>query len=144
MEEACTPPDMSAYRALTFSPFSSYMAVARGLREDDIAQFRLATSSEPELTVAMAEFGNGRRALFTRLCGSSWYFGRTGCNVTGFGPAEEEDEWRVVYDSEGAALYIDHASDEYGWPDLVTLPLRGQGKASTWRWRGSQYWLLAN
>lgn len=144
MEETCSPPDMSAYRALTFSPFSSYMAVARSLREDDIAQFRLATASEPELAAAMAEFGNGRRVLFTRLCGSSWYFGRTGCNVTGFGPGTDAEEWRIVYDSEGVSLHINHASDEYGWPDLVTLPLRGQGEASTWRWRGSQYRLLAN
>ncbi|MGY6708031.1 MAG: hypothetical protein ACXIVF_06855 [Rhizobiaceae bacterium] len=144
MEDTCTPPDMSAYRALTFSPFSSYMAVARELREDDIAQFRLATTAEPELAVAMAEFGNGRRVLFTRLCGSSWYFGRTGCNVTGFAPGTDEEEWRIVYDSEGVSLHIDHASDEYGWSDLVTLPLRGQGEASTWRWRGSQYRLLAN
>jgi len=139
MEETCSPPDMSAYRALTFSPFSSYMAVARDLREDDIAQFRLATSSEPELTVAMAEFGAGRRVLFTRLCGSSWYFGRTGCNVTGFSPAEEDDEWRVVYDSEGASLHIDHASDEFGWPDLVTLPLRARGEPSVWYWSGDGY-----
>lgn len=139
MEETCSPPDMSAYRALTFSPFSSYMAVAQGLREDDIAQFRLATSSEPELSVAMAEFGAGRRVLFTRLCGSSWYFGRTGCNVTGFGPGTGEDEWRIVYDSEGAMVYVDHSSDQYGWPDLVTLPLRARGEPSVWRWSGDGY-----
>ena len=141
-EEVCSRPDMSAYRALTFTPFSSYMALARRLRADDIAQFRLSTASEPVLSVAMAEFGNGRRVLFTRLCGSSWYFGRTGCNVTGFAPSSGEDEWQIAYDSEGVALHVDHGSDEFGWPDLVTLPLRGQGDVATWRWRGSQYGLL--
>lgn len=143
IEDICSRPDMSAYRALTFSPFSSYMGLARGLREEDIAQFRLATSSEPELTVAMAEFGNGRRVLFTRLCGSSWYFGRSGCSVTGFAPDTGDQEWRVVYETEGVALYVDHAHDEYGWPDLVTLPLRGRGEVATWRWRGSEYRPLA-
>ena len=143
MEDICSRPDMSAYRALTFSPFSSHMGLARRLREEDMARFRLATSSEPELTVAMAEFGNGRRVLFTRLCGSSWYFGRTGCNVTGFAPGTGDDEWLVVYDSEGVLVHVDHAHDEYGWPDLVTLPLRGRGEASRWRWSGSQYRPLA-
>lgn len=144
MEELCSRPDMSAYRAVTFTPFSSYMALARELRETDIEQFRLATMSEPELTVAMAEFGDGRRVLFTRLCGSSWYFGRSGCNVTGFGPQRGEMPWRIVYDSEGVDLHIDDDNDQYGWPDLVTLPLRGQGLASTWRWQGSSYGLVVD
>ena len=142
MEDICSRPDMSAYRALTFSPYSSYIGLARRLREEDMAQFRLATSSEPELTVAMAEFGSGRRVLFTRLCGSSWYFGQTGCNVTGFAPGSGEEEWQIVYDTEGVALHVDHAHDEYGWPDLVTLPLRGRGEASRWRWRGAGYGLV--
>lgn len=144
MEDICSRPDMSAYRAVTFTPFSSYMALARELREADIEQFRLATMSEPELSVAMTEFGNGRRVLFTRLCGSSWYFGRSGCNVTGFAPSNGETPWRVAYDSEGVALHIDDGSDQYGWPDLVTLPLRGQGLASTWRWEGASYRLVAD
>jgi hypothetical protein len=135
---------MSAYRGVTFTPFSSYMALAKRLREDDLGQFRLATSSEPELTAAMAEFGDGRRVLFTRICGSSWYFGRSGCNIAGFAPDRGENEWRLVYDTEGVLLHIDDSSDEYGWPDLVTLPLRARGEASTWRWQGSHYRLLAD
>jgi hypothetical protein len=144
MEEICSRPDMSAYRQLTFTPYSSYMGLARQLRQDDMRQFRLATSSEPELTVAMGEFGDGRRVLFTKLCGSSWYFGRSGCNLTGFAPDHGQEGWRVVYDTEGVALHIDDTSDEYGWPDLVTLPLRASGEASTWRWQGSRYGLLAD
>jgi hypothetical protein len=143
MEDVCSRPDMSAYRPITFTPFSSYLGLAKQLRETDIDQFRLATSSEPELTAAMAEFGDGRRVLFTRLCGSSWYFGRSGCNVTGFAPDSGDREWRIAYDTEGVLIYIDHENDEFGWPDLITLPARAGGIASTWRWQGASYRLLA-
>lgn len=129
VEERCTLRDMSAYQPLTFTPFSSYLNLARTLREDDIKAFERATASQPQLTVAMSELDEGRRLLFTRLCGSSWYYGLSGCNITGFAPqadtvaegdAETETTWRVVYDTENVLLHLDPKSQSHGWPDLVT------------------------
>ncbi|SFI51618.1 hypothetical protein [Aerobium aerolatum] len=148
LEERCTPRDMSAYDTVTLTPYSSYLELARSLREGDIAAFELATASKPQLTAAMAEFGAGRRVLFTRLCGSSWYFGRSGCNLTGFAfdasadrkPDDTyETQWRVVYDTENARIHTDPKAGQDGWHDLVTLPVAGGGEGSVWRWNGKRY-----
>ena len=139
-QERCTLRDMSAYTPVTFTPYSSYMNLGRELRRDDIAAFRLSTASEPQLAVAMAEFDGGRRVLFTRLCGSSWYYGASGCNITGFAPRPDGGEgWNTVYDTESVHLYIDAGAATDGWPDLVTLPVRGVGAGLIWRWDGKGY-----
>ena len=148
VEDRCTLRDMSAYQAVTFTPFSSYLNIARELRADDIEAFETATASQPKVSVAMIELGAGRRILFARLCGSSWYYGLSGCNITGFvpqadpvaeGDAEGETTWRVVYDTENVALYLDPGSKTDGWPDLVSLPVRGSGPGLVWRWEGRGY-----
>lgn len=142
-QERCTPRDMSAYTPVTFTPYSSYINLGRELRDDDIAAFRLSTASEPKLDVAMAEFGDKHRLLLTRLCGSSWYYGASGCNIAGFAPAGDEG-WEPVYDTENVLLYSDPKSVIDGWPDLVTLPAgqKGQmvaGPGLIWRWDGKAY-----
>jgi len=148
VEDRCTLRDMTGYSPVTFTPFSSYQGLARTLREADIKAFETATASQPQLTLAMAEFGEGRRLLFTRLCGSSWYYGLSGCNITGFvpqadpvaeGDVEEGAGWGTVYDTENVALYVDPGSRSHGWPDLVTLPARGPGAGLVWRWDGRHY-----
>ena len=146
-QERCTPRDMSAYTPVTFTPYSSYINLGRELRQDDIAAFRLSTASEPKLDVAMgefgAEFGDKHRLLLTRLCGSSWYYGASGCNIAGFAPADDEG-WEPVYDTENVLLYSDPKNVIDGWPDLVTLPAsqKGQmvaGPGLIWRWDGKAY-----
>ncbi len=143
MEEICSRPDMSAYQAVTFTPYSSYGGLARELRDADIVAFRRSTASEPVLTVAMVEMGERRRVLFTRLCGSSWYYGVSGCNVTGFS-TDQFGDWRAVYDSEGVQLHLDWSHLSEGRPNLVTLPLRGRGDPIHWRWDGRRYGILTN
>lgn len=146
VEENCSLRDMSAYTPLTFTPYSSYAGLARELRADDIAAFVTSTTAQPQVSVAMVELGEGRRLLFTRLCGSSWYYGLSGCNITGFAPdapAEADGDarpaWRAVYDTENVALHLDRKSLSHGWPDLVTLLARGGGMALVWRWNGQRY-----
>ena len=138
-EERCSLRDMSAYTPVTFTPFSSYMKLARELRKDDIAGFRHSTASEPTLVAAMAEFDGGRRVLFTRLCGSSWYYGASGCNITGFAPEADAKGWRAVYDTENVHLHTDPRAVTDGWPDIVTLPARAHGPGLVWRWDGNAY-----
>lgn len=142
-EERCTPRDMSAYQKVTFTPYSSYMNLARELRAGDIEAFARATASQPELDVAMVDLDEGRRLLFTRLCGSSWYYGLSGCNITGFAPgdtvSEGEPQWRPVYDTENVLLHLDMKATSGGWPDVVTLPGRGAAAGLVWRWNGRAY-----
>lgn len=145
LQQSCSPRDMSAYDAVSFTASASELELARTLRHADIETFALATASQPQVTAAMVDFGEGRRILFTRLCGSAWYYGRSGCNVTGFtsDPAQGEigspPSWQVIYDSEGALLYSDPKAVTRGWPDLVTLPARGEGSGKIWRWTGVAY-----
>lgn len=148
-QDRCSLRDMSAYTPVTFTPYTSYMNLARTLRRDDIAAFKLSTASEPELTAAMAEFDGGRRVLFTRLCGSSWYYGASGCNITGFAPdaggeGDGGEGWRAVYDTENVHLHTDPKAVTDGWPDIVTLPARPRGGGTAgpgliWRWDGKAY-----
>lgn len=135
----CTLRDMAGYTPVTFTPYSSYINLGRELRGDDIAAFRHSTASEPKLDVAMAEFDGGRRVLFTRLCGSSWYYGASGCNITGYAPQRGSEGWEAVYDTENVHLYTDPGSVTDGRPDLVTLAVRGAGSGLVWRWDGKGY-----
>lgn len=150
-QERCSLRDMSAYQPVTFTPYSSYLNEAKALRAADIEAFVQATASQPKLDVAMAELDEGRRVLFTRLCGSSWYYGLSGCNITGFapGPADQaegdegggtsEPAWRPVYDTENVLLYLDQRSRSHGWSDVVTLPVGASGTGLVWRWNGRSY-----
>lgn len=140
MEGTCSLRDMSAYQPVTFSPYSSYLSLARELREDDLKAFTVATTAQAKIDAAMAEFGDGRRVLFTRLCGSSWYFGASGCNITGFAPdPAAEGTWRVVYDTENKHVFTDPRSAHQGWRDIVTLPAGVGGNGKVWRWSGETY-----
>ena len=139
-QQRCSLRDMTGYTPVTFTPYSSYMKLARELRDGDIKAFIQSTAIEPELSAAMAEFDEGRRVLFTRLCGSSWYFGASGCNITGFGHAGPEGDWRIVFDTENVHLYFDPKSRHGGWPDLATLPMSAAaGAGSVWRWEDRVY-----
>lgn len=138
-QDRCSLRDMAAYTPVTFTPYTSHLGLARALRKGDVAAFRASTASEPELTAAMAEFDGGRRVLFTRLCGSSWYYGASGCNITGFAPETEGEGWRAVYDTENVHLHTDPRAVTDGWPDIVTLPARNVGPGLIWRWDGKGY-----
>lgn len=140
VESRCTLRDMSAYRLVEFASPSAYDTMVRELRADDIKAFSDATASQPEMAAAMAVFEEGGRVLFTRLCGSSWYFGLSGCNITGFVRGDDSEAgWRAVYDTENVVIHTDPRSANEGWPDLATLPVRAGGVALRWRWDGSAY-----
>lgn len=135
----CTLRDMDDYTPVTFTPYSSYLNLAKELRKPDFDAFAAATASQPTIDAAMTEFGGDRRVLFTRICGSSWYFGSSGCNITGYAPAQGEPSWREVYDTENVHLYTDPRSNTDGWPDIATLPAGSEGFPRLWRWNGTDY-----
>lgn len=132
----CSAVDMSAYEAVALLELRPAVDDARRLFADEIALFREATNKEP--TVAAAEIGlaDGRRLLLGSLCGSTWYYGVSGCTLSGWAIAGAGGVWRQVYESDGAKLYLDRAAMRDGWPALVTL----SGADEThWLWSGSVY-----
>ena len=77
--------------------------------------------------------------LFATVCGSSWYYGRSGCTLFGYLRAAPAEEWREVYNSEGLNLYIDPNASKGGWPDLLTLEPVGGLEPMRWTWTGERY-----
>ncbi len=132
----CSEPDMSAYQAVAFASGEDDLALARELRGTDIDAFRQSTASDARVAVGKVPLGADGNLVFIQLCGSSWYYGASGCSLTGH--LREDEGWRVVFESEGASLYIDPSSESRGFPGLVTLPALSAGPI-IWSWTGGAY-----
>lgn len=138
-EPFCSKRDMSGYERIGLTPYSSYLLEAKELRKDEIKLFRKATSSEPVVSAAKSVMQDGRSLLFVELCGSSWYYGASGCNAAVFARLSDTAEWKQVYDTEGADLYLDTSALVDGWPNLIALPKKGGGDEVLWGWSGDGY-----
>jgi hypothetical protein len=139
VEPLCSPASIEGHQLVAVSDRDPAIRSARLLRGEDIDAFRLATASEPRLEATIVTLPDGKGILFTRLCGSSWYFGRSGCNVTGFVRDSLLGDWRLAYDNEGSTLHL-AAQDEAGnWPDIVAMPLKGRPVITVWQWDGQAY-----
>ncbi|MDN2568571.1 hypothetical protein N1F89_20295 [Aquibium sp. A9E412] len=142
VEERCTPRVLPGYNRLVFTPYSSYLNLARTLRAEDMRAFRAATNGQPRIAAAMHHAG-AERLLFVELCGSSWYYGETGCSIAAFhatdAQAGDPAAWRVVLESEGGALYLDPAPSGSGLPDIVMMAERGPPETQRWHWSGAAY-----
>lgn len=132
----CTDPDMAAFEAVAFAAGEDDLELARELRGADIDAFRQATASDARVTVGQVKVGDDGSLVFVQLCGSSWYYGASGCSLTGH--LDEDQGWRVVFESEGASLYIDRSSERRGFPGLVTLPALSAAPL-IWSWTGDAY-----
>lgn len=143
-EVRCTQRPMPLANSVPLTRYSSYLLLARELRRSDIADFVLSTASQPSLRAGMVEIGDGHRLLFAELCGSTWYYGVSGCNLAGYAPVEGGDPrqpegWRPVYETEGVFLYVDPNAASDGWPDLVAIPAKAGTEEMRWRWTGDGY-----
>lgn len=150
VEAACAKRDMSAYEEVKFSADRKSVELVQELRAKDIHDFTYATTAKPKIEAASISLGEERRLVFTRLCGSWWYYGSSGCNITAFAefPAEQKEEtsqeqpqssWREVYDSENAQVFLDRNAETEGWPDIVSLPTRVDDEPKVWRWESGRY-----
>jgi hypothetical protein len=136
----CSPVNMEGFDNIALVEYSPDAAIAEPLLADEIRLFRQATSSTPRIAAARLDRGGGRELLFASLCGSSWYYGRSGCTLFGYArtSAAAVAEWREVYHSEGMGLYVDKNGEQEGWPNIATLQVDGT-EAIHWRWDGSRY-----
>jgi hypothetical protein len=135
----CSQVDMSAFEQVSLSETDPAVERARPLLAEETKLFREATTATPKLAAAHLDRGEGREMLFATLCGSSWYYGRTGCTLVGYLRPTAADEWRQAYSSEGMDLYIDPIASNGGWPDLITLDRVDGIEPIRWMWNGSSY-----
>ncbi|MEX0343444.1 MAG: hypothetical protein AB3N20_00865 [Rhizobiaceae bacterium] len=132
----CSKRDMSAYKAILPGELNPEATLARELLADEIKAFRSATKSAPSVAAALEPVDGGRRLLFATLCGSSWYYGNSGCNMT-IHAQSGNDDWTRVYETEGVSMHIDPKSQSQGWPNLVALTF--DGDEIIWSWMGGSY-----
>ena len=140
----CTPREMPGANSVALTPYSSYLELARALRKDDIADFQLSTAANPTLRAGMVEIDADHRLLFAELCGSTWYYGQSGCGLMGFAAVPGADQskpegWKPVYESEGVFLFVDPTASNDGWPVLVSIPLKEGFEETRWAWDGEAY-----
>lgn len=139
----CSPVNMEGFDHVALIEASSDAVAAEPLLADEIRLFRQATSSTPRILAARIDRGAGRELLFASLCGSSWYYGRSGCTLFGYARPSATADWKEVYHSEGMGLYVDQKGERGGWPDLATLQVDGT-EPIRWRWDGSRYELRSS
>lgn len=135
----CSQVDMSAFDQIVVSETDPAVETALPLLEGEMKLFRAATSAKPKIAAIRLDRGEGREMLFATVCGSSWYYGRTGCSLFGYLRPAATQAWMPVYNTEGMAIYIDPNASKDGWPDLVTLEPTGAYEPMHWKWNGTVY-----
>lgn len=138
----CSQIDMSAFEQVTLSEADPAVPTATGLLADEIKLFRAFTSKDPVVATKTLEFPDNKRLMFASLCGSTNYFGDSGCSLTGYAAEGADSAWRMVYETEGMLLHLDPNKAIDGWPNLVTLPVVGGTEPAHWVWSDEQYQLL--
>jgi hypothetical protein len=139
IQPRCSQVDMSAYVPVVLSETGPDVATVKTLLADEARLFRAATGRQPAYAAARLDLAGGRTLLFSTLCGSSGYYGRSGCSLFGHAAEAAAVEWRQVFNTEGLLLHTDPAVTSGGWPSLVTLPLSGATEPDHWAWNGGEY-----
>jgi hypothetical protein len=137
----CSQIDMSGYESVSLSGIGAAVDLAKNLMSEEIELFREATKKEPVFSATFIDLPGAKRLLFGSLCGSTWYYGLSGCTLAGW-VTIETGEWRQVYSTEGANLYLDRKDMRDGWPVLVTLPVVNGTEPDRWAWNGLAYDVL--
>lgn len=152
VEQGCSPRELPTENRIALLATSPHLELGRQLRSSDIRDFVISTNQLPDLRVAKLDLEGGRQLLFTEICGSSWYYGVSGCNVAGFarviaddGSSEPDpatvdlEGWRPVFESEGVHLYTEPGKLNDGWPELIAIPLKPGFPDKLWTWTGQRY-----
>lgn len=151
VEQGCSPRELPTENRIALLATSPHLELGRQLRSNDIRDFVVSTNQLPDLRVAMLDLVGGRQLLFSQICGSSWYYGVSGCSLVGFarvkasGSSEADpttvdlEGWEPVLESEGAHLYTEPDKLNDGWPELIAIPLRPGFPDKLWTWTGQRY-----
>jgi hypothetical protein len=134
----CSPVDMAGYEQVTLSQADPGVEAAVKMMKDEAKLFTAFTGKKPVFSATTLDLRDDRHLLFASLCGSTAYYGPSGCTLSGFARTAVAGPWQEVYNTEGLALYTDPAATRDGWPGLVTLPQDGDAK-TLWTWNGNAY-----
>ncbi|MBS3647974.1 hypothetical protein KEU06_04935 [Pseudaminobacter sp. 19-2017] len=135
----CSPIDMSPYVNVALAQAGPPADQANKLLAKEVELFRTATTATPVLSAAIVERGGGHQMLFASLCGSAWYYGRSGCTLFGYARTATDTPWREIYHSEGMSLYLDPNASSDNWPELVTVPSTGETEQMHWAFDRERY-----
>ena len=135
----CSQVDMSAFERIVLSPTDPAVAVARTLLAEEASLFRAWSGADPQMSAAAVELTEGKALLFAALCGSTSYYGLSGCTVAGFARAGADADWKLAYNTEGSLIHLDRSSQNGGFPTVVSLPMVGSTTPSYWVWTGEAY-----
>lgn len=135
----CSQVDMSAYERVVLSPTDAAAPLAATLLGEEAQLFRAWAGTDAQLAAATVELAGGKALLFASLCGSTSYYGLSGCTVAGFARAAAGAEWALAYNTEGALIHLDRTAANGGFPNVVSLPMVGSTTPSHWVWTGAAY-----
>ncbi|CAG0957687.1 hypothetical protein RHIZO_00532 [Rhizobiaceae bacterium] len=135
----CSQVDMSAFERVVLSPADPAVAVASTLLAEEAGLFRAWSGTNPEMAAASVDLGEGKALLFASLCGSTSYYGLSGCTIAGFARAGAGAEWKLAYNTEGSLIHLDRSAANGGFPNVVSLPMVGSTTPSHWVWTGEAY-----
>lgn len=135
----CSQVDMSAFERVVLSPSDPAVPLATTLLAEEAGLFRAWTGIDPRVAAAVVELEDGKALLFGSLCGSTSYYGLSGCTVAGFARVGAAGEWTLAYNTEGALIHIDRAASSGGFPSVVSLPMVNGTTPSHWVWTGETY-----
>ena len=135
----CSQVDMSAYPAIALSETDPAVTVAGGLMAEEAELVRAFTGKAATLAAATKELDGGKALLFASLCGSTSYYGLSGCTIAGFVRSEAAGDWAPAYNTEGARLFLDETASNGGFPGIVSLPTVGDPVPAHWIWTGETY-----
>ncbi|MBO6718738.1 MAG: hypothetical protein JJ913_12340 [Rhizobiaceae bacterium] len=146
VEDACSARELPTENLVELQAGSPWLELGRRLRADDIRDFVVSTNDLPDLRVAMMDLEGARQLFFVEICGSSWYYGVSGCNIAGFArigggssPNADTEGWEQVFESEGVHVYTVPGEFRDGWPDLIAVPLKPGSADKLWAWAGQRY-----
>ena len=126
----CSQIDMSAFEAVTLSPTDAGSCRRdRTARRRDKTVPRVHAEGAGRRDRGRSTSHADKRLMFASLCGSTSYFGDSGCSLTGYAADGAESVWSMVYETEGVHIYTDPKQANGGWPNLVTLPVVGGTRA---------------
>jgi len=130
---------MSAYTLVTLTPDSPAVEPAKKLLDEWADGYRAWSGKQPTYTATVLDVAPDKKLMFASICGSTKYFGASGCSLNGYASDNAGTDWRQVYETEGVLLHTDPKTSNGGWPNLVTLPAVNGTEASHWIWNGSEY-----
>jgi hypothetical protein len=96
----CSQIDMSGYESVRLDETGAAVDEAATLFAGEIKLMKAATTgATPVVRAIRLDLDGDKHLLFGALCGSTNYYGASGCTLWGWAKAGGEPEWKIVYET---------------------------------------------